>query len=127
MSDVVTNVNSNDDSILISIKKLLGIMPEVTAFDQDIIIHINTVFSILASVGVGPKTGFRITGDSEVWDSFLSQCSDDNPHLYDDVKTYVYMKVKIVFDPPSSSSLLDSYNNLIKEIEYRMYTESGGY
>lgn len=122
---------STDDSILNSIKKLLGIIPDVEAFDRDIIIHINSVFAILASIGVGPANGFRITSDQETWSTFLNQCigegkgSDTN--LYEDVKTFMYMKVKLIFDPPSSSPLLDSYNNLIKEIEYRLYTQSGGY
>lgn len=124
MSENAVTINNN--SILDSIKKLLGIMPEVTAFDPDIIIHINSVFNILQSTGIGPKTGFKITSNSETWDEFLDECGE-NPVLFEDVKTFIYMKVKLLFDPPTSSSLLESYNNLIKEIEYRMYTEAGGY
>ena len=124
-------IASTDDSILNSIKKLLGIIPDVEAFDQDIIMHINSVFAILASIGIGPANGFRIQSADEVWSSFLDQCIGDgkgtDTNLYEDVKTYMYMKVKLIFDPPTSSSLLDSYNNLIKEIEYRLYTQSGGY
>lgn len=122
---------STDDSILNSIKKLLGIIPDVEAFDQDIIIHINSVFAILASIGIGPANGFRITSAQETWSAFLNQRVGEgkgtDTNLYEDVKTFMYMKVKLIFDPPSSSSLLDSYNNLIKEIEYRLYTQSGGY
>lgn len=129
MSDPVTqnNNNANDDSILNSIKHLLGIMSDVTAFDMDIIIHINAAFAILASMGVGPASGFKITSASEVWDSFLSQCTPGESTLYEDVKTWMYMKVKLMFDPPTNSPLLDSYNRMINEIEYRMYTQSGGY
>ena len=122
---------STDDSILNSIKKLLGIIPDVEAFDQDIIIHINSVFAILASIGIGPANGFRIQSADAVWSDFLNQCIGEgkgtDTNLYEDVKTFMYMKVKLIFDPPTSSSLLDSYNNLIKEIEYRLYTQSGGY
>lgn len=122
---------STDDSILNSIKKLLGIIPDVEAFDQDIIIHINSVFAILASMGVGPANGFRIQSADEQWPEFLNQCVGEgkgtDTNLYEDIKTFVYMKVKLIFDPPASSALLESYNNLIKEIEYRLYTQSGGY
>lgn len=122
---------STEDSILNSIKKLLGIIPDVDAFDQDIIIHINSVFAILASIGIGPANGFRIQSADELWSDFLDQCVGEgkgtDTNLYEDVKTFMYMKVKLIFDPPTSSSLLDSYNNLIKEIEYRLYTQSGGY
>lgn len=127
MSDPVTQNNNTDESILNSIKHLLGIMSDVTAFDADIIIHINAAFAILASMGVGPSTGFKITSASEVWNAFLSQCTPGEPALYEDVKSWMYMKVKLMFDPPTNSPLLDSYNRLIKEIEYRMYTQSGGY
>ena len=123
---VAQNTDTNE-SILNSIKHLLGIMSDVTAFDGDIIIHINTAFSILASMGVGPATGFKITSASELWDTFLSQCQSGEPTLYEDVKTWMYMKVKLMFDPPTNSPLLDSYNRMISEIEYRMYTQSGGY
>ena len=123
---VAQNTDTNE-SILNSIKHLLGIMSDVTAFDGDIIIHINSAFSILASMGVGPATGFKITSASELWDTFLSQFQPGEPTLYEDVKTWMYMKVKLMFDPPTNSPLLDSYNRMISEIEYRMYTQSGGY
>jgi len=122
---------STNDSILNSIKKLLGIIPEVEAFNQDIIIYINSVFATLAQMGVGPADGFRIQSADEVWSDFLDQCIGEgkgtDTKLYESVKAYVYMKVKLIFDPPASSSLLESYNNLIKETEYRLYTQSGGY
>lgn len=129
MNDAVTQ--NNNDSILNSIKRLLGIIPEtVTAFDQEIIIHINTVFGTLTSMGVGPINGFKITDSNDTWSSFIDQCHTPEgvpEEMFEDVKTFIYMKVKLIFDPPSSASLLDSYNNLIKEIEYRLYTRSGGY
>lgn len=127
MVEPVAQNNDTNESILNSIKHLLGIMSDVTAFDGDIIIHINTAFSILASMGVGPKTGFKISSASDVWDTFLSKCTPGESTLYEDVKTWMYMKVKLMFDPPTNSPLLDSYNRMINEIEYRMYTQSGGY
>lgn len=103
------------DSILTSIKKLLGIAEEYTQFDVDIIKHINTVFMILTQMGVGPPEGFSITGAYEKWDDFLSGSTN-----LEGVKTYVYMKVQLMFDPPTSSAKLDSANRVINELEWRL-------
>ena len=103
------------DSILTSIKKLLGIAEEYTQFDVDIIKHINTVFMILTQMGVGPPEGFSITGADETWDDFLSGSTN-----LEGVKTYVYMKVQLMFDPPTSSAKLDSANRVINELEWRL-------
>ena len=103
------------DSILTSIKKLLGIAEEYTQFDVDIIKHINTVFMILTQMGVGPPEGFSITGADETWDNFLSGSTN-----LEGVKTYVYMKVQLMFDPPTSSAKLDSANRIIGELEWRL-------
>lgn len=103
------------DSILTSIKKLLGIAEEYTQFDMDIIKHINTVFMILTQIGVGPPEGFSITGADETWDKFLSGSTN-----LEGVKTYVYMKVQLMFDPPTSSAKLDSANRVINELEWRL-------
>jgi hypothetical protein len=103
------------ESILTSIKKLLGITEEYKHFDTDIIMHINTVFMVLNQLGVGPEKCFRITGDTEIWDDFLL----DNLDL-ESVKTYVYLKVKTVFDPPISSAVSESMNRTISELEWRL-------
>ena len=103
------------DSILTSVKKMLGITENYTHFDVDIIMHINSVFSILAQLGVGPETGYRITGSGEVWEDFL----DDNPQL-EMVKTYVFQKVRLMFDPPSASAAMEAANNLVAELEWRL-------
>ena len=103
------------DSILTSIKKLLGIAEEYTQFDLDIIKHINTVFMILTQMGVGPPEGFSITGADETWDNFLSGSTN-----LEGVKTYVYRKVQLMFDPPTSSAKLDSANRIIGELEWRL-------
>lgn len=117
-----------EESILTSIKKLLGIASDIDAFDMDIIIHINTVFANLAQMGVGPKdesgsnVGFKITSSEETWGDFT-----DNDLLIENVKTYVYIKVKLVFDPPSTGPLINAYESQAKELEWRLYTQEGGY
>lgn len=103
------------DSILTSIKKLLGIEEEYTQFDSDIIMHINTVFLNLTQLGVGPVEGFLIEDDSATWDDFIG----DSNQLQA-VKTYVYLKVKLLFDPPLSSSVTESINRIISELEWRL-------
>ena len=106
-----------DSSILTSIKKLLGIAEEDTSFDQDIIMHINTVFAILAQLGVGPANGFSIEDDGAIWGDYLGNVT--NLEL---VKSYIYMKVRSMFDPPTSSILADAMNKNISELEWRINT-----
>lgn len=116
----------SEEKILTSIKKLLGLNAGlddgITVFDSDITIHINTVFANLAQMGVGPAEGFKITTGEEVWSDFTK----DNI-LIENVKTYVYIKVKMVFDPPTSGPLIEAYNAQAKELEWRLYTQEGGY
>ena len=106
-----------DSSILTSIKKLLGISEEDASFDQDIIMHINTVFAILAQLGVGPANGFSIEDDGAIWSDYLGNVT--NLEL---VKSYIYMKVRSMFDPPTSSILADAMNKNISELEWRINT-----
>ena len=103
------------ESILTSIKKLLGIAEDYEHFDQDIIIHINSVLAILTQLGVGPATGFSIADKSTKWSEFIS-----NKLYYEPVKTYVYLKVKLLFDPPQSSIVLEATNRMISELEFRL-------
>ena len=103
------------ESILTSIKKLLGIDEEYTQFDSDIIMHINSVFLNLTQLGVGPSEGFQIEDDSDTWEDFIG----DSNQLQA-VKSYVYLKVKLVFDPPLSSSVIESMNRMITELEWRL-------
>lgn len=105
------------ESILDSIKKLLGISDEYTQFDSDIIMHINTVFMNLTQLGVGPETGFFIEDNSAIWSDFVDL---ENEIQLNAVKTYVYLKVKLLFDPPLSSSVVQSINNMILELEWRL-------
>ena len=104
-----------DESILTSIKKLLGIPEDYEHFDQDIIIHINSVFMILNQLGVGPTEEFTIADKTAVWSDFIS----DNKK-FESVKTYVYMKVRLLFDPPLSSAVMDCIKKVINELEWRL-------
>ena len=103
------------DSILITIKKLLGISEDYKQFDTDLIIHINSVFMVLNQLGVGPADCFVIFDDSETWDDFIT----DGRKL-ELVKTYMYLKVKLMFDPPLSSAVIESTNRMIDEYEWRL-------
>ena len=102
-----------NESILNSIKKLLGITAEYTNFDTDIIIHINSVFMILNQLGVGPSKCFRIEDEYTTWDEYITEDND-----LDAVKTYMYLK--LLFDPPLSSSVLEANKQLINELEWRL-------
>jgi hypothetical protein len=109
------------ESILTSIKKLLGIAEEYTHFDADLIIHINSVLSILTQIGVGPSEGFSIKDESSVWGDFIPENSNlELPAIRELIKSYVYMKVKLLFDPPLNSAVIESTNRIISELEWRI-------
>lgn len=105
------------ESILNSVKKVLGLPQDYTVFDPDLVIHINSVFMILNQMGVGPEEGFGISDASAVWTDFLASC----PGL-EAVKSYVVLKVRLLFDPPQSSVTMDAIKNQIAELEWRMYS-----
>lgn len=105
------------ESILTSIKKLLGISEDYTQFDDDIIMHINTVFLNLTQLGVGPESGFSIEDDNTYWEDFID--IKNNSQLQA-VKSYMYLKVKLLFDPPLSSAVIESTNRMISELEWRL-------
>ena len=104
-----------ETSILTSIKKLLGVAEDYAEFNEDIITHINSVFLNLTQLGVGPEEGFMIEDDTAEWGDFIN----DSVQLQA-VKTYVYLKVKLLFDPPLSSSVTESINRMIAELEWRL-------
>ena len=104
-----------ETSILTSIKKMLGIAEDYIEFDEDIITHINSVFLNLTQLGVGPEEGFMIEDNTAVWEDFI----DDSIQLQA-VKTYMYLKVKLLFDPPLSSSVTESFTRMIAELEWRL-------
>jgi hypothetical protein len=103
------------DSILTSIKKLLGITEEYTHFDSDLIMHITSVFSVLTQLGVGPDEGFSIEDESAEWSDFVEDMNKINA-----VKSYMHLKVKLIFDPPTSSAVIESMDKMIKEYEWRL-------
>lgn len=103
------------DSILTSIKKLLGIAEEYTHFDQDLIMHINSVFMVLTQLGVGPAEGFIIEDKTTDWTEYI-----EDPIQLQAVKSYMHLKVKLLFDPPLSSSVIESMNRMISEFEWRL-------
>lgn len=103
------------ESILNSVKSHIGINEEETHFDSDIIIHINSVFSILRQMGVGPTETFNIVDEKTVWNDFL----DDDPD-FSEVKTYMYLKVKMMFDPPANSNMMTAIKEQISELEWRL-------
>ena len=104
------------DSILNSVKKLLNIDSEYTQFDQDIIMYINMAFNTLYQLGVGPPEGFKITGDTETLQDFIG--SDTT--LYESIKIYLFLKTKILFDPPQSGFVMENYKDQIQELECRL-------
>lgn len=108
------------ESILTSIKKMLGITEEYTHFDADLIMHINSVFVTLRQLGVGPKEGFRIEDETSLWSDFISE--DDM--RFESVKTYIYLKVRLLFDPPLNSAVIESINRISNELEWRLNIEA---
>lgn len=103
------------DSILVSIKKLLGVDEFCYHFDEEIIMHINSAIMILTQLGVGPAEGFFINDATETWSDLIGDRKDLQA-----IKTYVYQKVKLIFDPPSSSSVIEAMNQNIREFEWRL-------
>jgi hypothetical protein len=105
-----------EHSILLSTKKVLGIDPSYTAFDQDILTHINSVFSTLSQMGLGSVAEtFYVEGEDEVWTDF-----EPDPVLVGHIRTFVYLKVRLIFDPPSTSFVLAAMERQAAELEFRL-------
>ena len=111
-----------EDSILNSLKKMLGMTSEFTAFDTELLIHINSIFMTLHQLGVGPKEVFKISGSEETWSSFLSNARTEND--LNAVMDYMYLKLRILFDPPSSSYVLSALESQMKEYEWRLNVQA---
>lgn len=109
-----------EESILNSIKSLLGISNEDTAFDNDILVNINAAFSTLFQVGVGDKIHYFISDGSKTWTDVFVKEED----LIDLIKLYTYMKVRIVFDPPTNSSVMEALKQQMQELEYRIMLQA---
>lgn len=108
------------DSILTSVKKSLGITEEYEHFDADILMHINTALMTLTQIGVGPSSGFAISDKSVSWADFLG---DDESRL-SGVRTYIFLRVKLVFDPPASPSAIESLTKQATELEWRLNADA---
>lgn len=105
------------DSILTSIKKQLGLEEAYTHFDADIIININSAIATLTGIGVGPSNGFIIEDKTQTWDDFVPRDIRN-----ESIQTYIYLKVKLIFDPPMSTAVMETYKETIREIEWRLST-----
>lgn len=108
----------NDESIFNTLKEMIGPLEDSDAFDIDFLVHINTILAVLTQIGVGPTTGFEITGPDETWGMLL----EESP-LLNHVKTYMYLRLKKIFDPPESGTLMESIQKLIDELEWRIDAE----
>ena len=108
-----------DDSILDSIKKILGMPPAYDAFDTDLVIHINSVFGILAQLGVGPEGGFSISDNTTLWKAYLGDSKD-----LEMVKSYIALKVRLIFDPPTTGAVMDAMKEQIREYEWRLNVQA---
>lgn len=107
------------ESILLTIKKMLGLEPEYTPFDTDIIVLINSSLMRLHQLGIGPKGGFRITDDSQKWSDFINDSSCLNS-----IQEFIFIKTKLVFDPPATSFVISAYNDRANELEWCLMVEA---
>ena len=105
-----------EESILKTIKQLIGCPYDFEQFDLDLTIHINSASATLTHLGVGPKEGYRITGVDNKWSEF-----EEDSQKLSLIKDYVYIKTRLLFDPPTSSALMDSLKEQLKEMEWRLY------
>lgn len=111
-----------EESILNTVKKMIGIGADYTSFDTDMIVCINSAFGILNQLGVGPEEGFEISGSEESWDDFMP---DDTP-ARDMSKTYIFLKARLIFDPPQSSGVIEAVKSQIAELEWRLFVQRDG-
>lgn len=112
-------LNSDTDSILEQVKKILGLAKEYTSFDIDIAIHINSVFSNLTQMGIGPEAGFAIDGYDQFWSDFATS----DVLKTQQIKSYLPLKVRSIFDPPQNANVLKAMNSSIAELEHRLFIE----
>lgn len=104
-----------EPSIFYTVKRMLGVANENKAFDEQILVAINSALMVANQIGVGPETGFRVEGITETWDDFLGEHKD-----VDGVQAFIYLRCRLMFDPPSNSFLVNAIENQIKELEWRV-------
>ena len=109
------------ESILTSIKLLLQVPEDYEHYDPQIIMHINSVFSVLRQLGVGPAKGFRIEDKTSTWSDFITETDD---LTFESVKSYVYAKVRLIFDPPASSAHIQALKDTVSEFEFRLNVDA---
>lgn len=112
-------MNCATESILVTIKKMLGLGEEYTPFDTDIIVHINSAFMTLTQLGIGPEEGFQITDANSTWGDFIS----DN-EMIGAVTNYTYLTVRTLFDPPSNSFVMDAMQKQIEQLGWRLNVQA---
>lgn len=112
-------IDQMGDSIVATIKKMLGLEDDYTPFDTDVIVNINAALMTLTQLGIGPKEGFTVTDYSQTWSDFVT-----NEVQLGAVKTYVYLKVKMIFDPPTNSYVMDAMKQQAEEIGWRLNVQA---
>lgn len=105
------------DSILLSIKNMIGINSEDKDFDLTLVNNINSALFTLTQIGVGPQEGFSISGPDEVWNDFIGETNLGN------IKLYIYLKLRLSFDPPTNAFVVEAIKEQIKETEYRLHIQ----
>ena len=119
MNDVNNTTDINvDDSILLSIKKMLGMEPEFTQFDPDIILHINTIIQVLYQIGLDIPDGFTVVDQNSLWTDYIKD--PRYTKITSLIKQYIFMRVRMIFDPPSSATLATSIQESINEMQWRI-------
>jgi hypothetical protein len=104
-----------EESILISTKKVLGVSEEYAEFDLDILTHINAAFGVLNQLGLGPDEGFYVEDENSLWEDYITKSS-----ALSMIRTYVFLKVRFLFDPPTTSFLISAFEEQIKQHEWRI-------
>lgn len=112
-------MDKQTDSIFVSIKKMLGLEDDYTPFDSDILVYINSALMTLTQLGIGPKEGFIVSDYTATWSDFLT-----NKTNLEAVKSYVYLSVKVLFDPPTSSFVMDAMQKQIEQIGWRLNVQA---
>jgi hypothetical protein len=106
-----------EQSILLTIKKLLGLVDGYDVYDTDIIVHINSALSTLSQLGIGPENGYEINGPTDKWTDLLGE--GEKPYL-NQVKTYLYLRVRLIFDPPTTSFAIEAFQKQVDELTWRL-------
>jgi len=117
-------IQTSNDNIVEDIKKVLQLPADYNAFDIDVVMHINSVFSTLQQLGVGPAEEFSIEDGTETWGEFFARAPGTKK--INAVKSYMYLRCRVLFDPPTTSFALDSMDKQIKELEWRLNVQAEG-